>query len=110
MALENNTRSGRRGATASSELRQAGASPEARLQPPVVQLVGEIDHPDFREAIEFLGSESRLSTSLETCPEVIIVVQSRPDVFDGEYINQLQRAAPLAGTVALLGSWCEGET
>jgi hypothetical protein len=81
----------------------------ARLQPPLIQLVGDIDHHDFREAIDLLRSESRLITSAEMRPELIAVAQSRPDVICGEQITHLQRAAPLAGIAALLGSWCEGE-
>jgi hypothetical protein len=77
---------------------------------PLVQLVGESNHPDFRDAIDLLRSESRLITGVEARPELIVVAQSRPDAFVRAYVNQLQRAAPLAGIVAILGSWCEGET
>jgi hypothetical protein len=72
--------------------------------------VGEINHPDFREAIDLLRSESRLLSSLETRPELIVVAQSRPDAICNDDLNQFRRASPLAGIVALLGSWCEGET
>jgi CheY-like chemotaxis protein len=84
--------------------------PEARPQPPIIQLAGDIDHHDFREAIDMLRSESRLIASAEMRPELIVVAQSRPDAICGEQIKHLQRAAPLAGVAALLGSWCEGET
>jgi len=79
-------------------------------QPPVVQLVGEINHPDFGDAIELLRSESRLIASENTPPELIVVAQSRPDAICGDQLKRLHRAAPLAGIAALLGSWCEGET
>lgn len=101
---------GWRGASATPQLRQAGGSPEARPQPPTVQLVGEIDHADFRDAIELLRSEARLITSTGTLPELIVATQSRPDAICGEQLHRLRRAAPLSGIVALLGSWCEGET
>ena len=77
---------------------------------PAVQLIGEVDHPDFREAIELLRSGSRLISRAVTGPELIVVTQSRPDVMSSDHVNYLQRAAPLAGIIALLGSWCEGET
>jgi hypothetical protein len=82
----------------------------ARPQPLVVQLVGDIDHYDFRAAIDLLRSESRLAASAEARPELIVVAQSRPDAICGEQINYLQQRSPLAGIAALLGSWCEGET
>jgi hypothetical protein len=101
---------GRDGATAAPQLRGPGGSPEARPQPPIIQLVGDIAHPDFREAIELLRSESRLTASVETRPELIVVTQSRPDSICSDELHQLLRTAPLAGITALLGSWCEGET
>jgi CheY-like chemotaxis protein len=98
------------GATATSQLHQAGGSPEARSQPPIVQLVGDIGHADFRDAIGSLRSDSRLGASVEARPELIVVAQSRPHAFSFDHVKQFQLAAPLAGVVALLGSWCEGET
>src|SRR5262245_6670790 len=85
--------------------------------PPIVQLVGEIDHPDFDEAIGLLRAQSRLATNGITVgklfavnPELIVVAQSRPGMIAARQMDALRRPAPLAGVVALLGSWCEGET
>jgi hypothetical protein len=75
---------------------------------PAVRLIGEVDHPDFREAVGLLCSDAR--TAVEAPAELIVVAQTRPDVLCSGELNQLRRAAPLAGLVALLGSWCEGET
>jgi DNA-binding NarL/FixJ family response regulator len=72
--------------------------------------VGETKLPDFRDAIDLLRNESRLISSSEMRPELIVVAQSRPDTICSDDLNQLRRASPLAGIVALLGSWCEGET
>ncbi len=83
---------------------------ETACQSPMVQLVGESDHPDFRDAIDLLRSESLEFTSGQARPELIVIAQSRPDAFSNKHVNHLQRAAPLAGVVALVGSWCEGET
>jgi hypothetical protein len=76
---------------------------------PAVKLVGELDHPDFRDAIKLLRSDAR-DVDAKTMPELIVVAQSRPDIICGAQLKHLQRTAPLAGIVALLGSWCEGET
>src|SRR5258705_5401329 len=112
MALENDTTKSGGWGRASGEppaLQNWGLA-VARPQPPVIQLVGETNHPDFRDAIDLLRSESRLISSLEMRPELIVVAQSRPDAICTNELNQLRRASPLAGIVALLGSWCEGET
>jgi hypothetical protein len=84
--------------------------PEARPRPPLIQLVGDIDHSDFRDAIDLLRSESHLIASAVTRPELIVFAQSRPNAFGSDHVKTLQHAAPLAGIAALLGSWCEGET
>src|SRR3954462_14967953 len=77
---------------------------------PAVQLVGDVEHQDFREAIELLRTESRLVADWASLPELIIVAQNRPDSICSDRLDHLRRDAPLAGIVALLGSWCEGET
>jgi hypothetical protein len=77
---------------------------------PVVQLVGDIQHPDFRHAIELLRRESRATADQETPPELIVVAQCRPDSIGLAQMSHLRRTAPLAGMIALVGSWCEGET
>ncbi len=76
---------------------------------PAVKLVGEVDHPEFRDAIKLLRGDARVIDA-DATPELIVVAQSRPDLICSDQVKQLQRAAPLAGTAALLGSWCEGET
>src|SRR5215212_7655830 len=97
-------------ATASPQLRETGGSPETPPQPPIVQLLGDVDQPDFRDAIGLIRDDSRLISNAGTQPELIVVAQSRPDVTGSEELKQLRGASPLAGIVALLGSWCEGET
>ncbi len=78
---------------------------------PRVCLVGEHEHPDFSDVVAVLRSESELTFDAATRvrPELIIVARSRPGVMGGRLVEQLRRAAPLAGVVALLGSWCEGQ-
>ncbi|HVT27976.1 MAG TPA: hypothetical protein VHE81_08175 [Lacipirellulaceae bacterium] len=77
---------------------------------PFVQIIGEADHPDFRDAIGLLRREAYLVADERLPPELIVVAQSRPDVIRCDELDAIRRAAPLAGIVALLGSWCEGET
>src|SRR4051794_34740499 len=76
---------------------------------PAVSVIGEVDHPDFHDAIKLLRSDAR-DVDAETMPELIVIAQSRPDAICGDQLKHLQRSAPLAGVAALLGSWCEGET
>jgi hypothetical protein len=78
---------------------------------PRVRLVGEHEHPDFNDVVALLRSDAELTFDATTrvCPELIIVARSRPGVMGSRCVEQLRRAAPLAGVVALLGSWCEGQ-
>jgi hypothetical protein len=80
------------------------------LKPPVVELIGDIDHRDFRDAMATVRAHARAATATIEAPELILVAQSRPGTIGGERIERLRRERPLAGIVALLGSWCEGET
>jgi hypothetical protein len=74
-----------------------------------VKLVGEIDHPDFVDALKRIRADARIATDVDT-PELIVIAQSRPGAFSENLVRDLRRTAPLAGFVGLLGSWCEGET
>jgi hypothetical protein len=77
---------------------------------PRVCLVGEHEHPDFVEAVALLRRDAEITSEVDArlCPELIVVAQSRPGVCSSRRIEQLRRVAPLAGIVALLGTWCEG--
>ena len=74
---------------------------------PSVWLVGEIEHPDFAETVALVRDAASVGS---LPPELIVMAQSRPGVFSAQWIERLRRSAPLAGVVALLGTWCEGET
>jgi len=67
-------------------------------------------HWDFNEAVEFLRAESRLVDCGSQSPELIVICQSRPGTVSKSLVEHLRLAVPLAGIVALAGSWCEGET
>jgi hypothetical protein len=76
----------------------------------VVKLVGDIDHPDFREAIALIRSSAIASSRTDVPPELIVLAQSRPGTIRARDLERMRLDAPLAGMVALLGTWCEGET
>ncbi|MCC7475661.1 MAG: hypothetical protein IT425_09710 [Pirellulales bacterium] len=78
-------------------------------RPPVVRLEGQIEHPDFRESLALLARTSRLTTSAEQSPDVIVVAQSRPGTASRALLESFKSTAPRAGVVVLAGSWCEGE-
>ena len=77
---------------------------------PRVRLVGQFDHPDFADAVKLLRDGAEIVTAPDAQPELIVVAQSRPGVISEDNIQLLRRDAPLSGVVALLGTWCEGET
>jgi hypothetical protein len=80
------------------------------VMPPAVQVVGDMDHADFRDAIGIVRAQARLvAREAEPC-DLIIFVQSRPNSICAKHVEALRRASPLAGVIALVGSWCEGET
>jgi hypothetical protein len=80
-----------------------------KLNPPAVRIVGPIDHPDFRDAAELLRATTRSVANANGSPELVIAVQSRPNETSQREIDSLPHRWPLAGVVALLGSWCEGD-
>ena len=77
---------------------------------PAVQAIGDVCHPDFRDAIDLLRSGAQIVNAANQLPELIVMAQSRPGMIAGRIVEALRRAAPLAGIVSLVGSWCEGET
>jgi hypothetical protein len=73
-------------------------------------LFGDVEHLDFRDAILLVRSSARVDEVGDTTPELIVVAQSRPGSVRLADVEQLRRQSPLAGIVALVGTWCEGET
>src|SRR5208283_5844085 len=43
-------------------------------------------------------------------PHGIVLLQACPDQFFAAAIDRLRRRSPLARIIAILGSWCEGES
>jgi hypothetical protein len=81
--------------------------PNVSRNRPGVWLVGDVEHRDFAEAIALLRASADTDTG---APEVVVLAQSRPGTVRASELQRLRRCAPLAAVVALLGSWCEGET
>jgi CheY-like chemotaxis protein len=89
--------------------------------PPMVWLVGDAGYADFREAIELLRATATVIpfadaahaaadvNSSERHPDLILFAASRPGIMRVRDVERLRQCVPLAGMVALLGSWCEGE-
>jgi hypothetical protein len=75
-----------------------------------VDLVGDVNHADFRDVMELLRAEAIVENSTHVSPELIVIAQSRPGTIALESVLSLRRRAPLAGVIGLLGSWCEGES
>jgi hypothetical protein len=87
-----------------------------------ILLLGETDRPEFsdiRSTLESLGRVSRINAveqaievleQGEIIPDVIVIAQAFPRQYSHGDIDRLRRLAPLSRILALLGSWCEGET
>lgn len=87
-----------------------------------VLLVGDAQHHEFRDAVDWLRKRTNLSLA-ETVDRAIeqnkergehwhtvFFAQSRPGQLSAGDMERMARAFPLAHYVALLGSLCEGES
>jgi hypothetical protein len=77
---------------------------------PIVRLIGNADHTDFAESMSLLRAAARLESAHDALPELIVVAQTRQGEVSHREVKSIHQQYPLAGTIALLGSWCEGET
>ena len=77
---------------------------------PKVRLIGDGEHPDFLDAVAMLRETAELVREDARQVELLVIAQSRPGLVSRVVIDRTTRELPLAGVVALLGSWCEGET
>ena len=85
-------------------------------------LIGDFDRPEFCAIAELLVRRTAVRcascppAALADCqaagdfPDLIVLAQSRPGEFDLAALHRLRRCAPLARVIAILGSWCAGET
>jgi hypothetical protein len=79
-------------------------------RPLTVKLIGPIDHPDFREAAALIRIAAQSETAADILPELVVIAQARPGPVSQGEVESIQHRYPLAGVVAIAGSWCEGET
>jgi hypothetical protein len=89
---------------------------------PHVLLVGAYRHHEFAVPLNWLLRHTQLSTAAtveqalaedgppETDWHTVVLAQARPGQIRQADIDRLGDRFPLANLVALLGSWCEGET
>jgi len=87
-----------------------------------ILVVGRTERSEFRDALAPLAgrgsvaavpdpaSAAALLAEGEPAVDLIVIAQSHPGEFSAEAVDRLRGLAPLARIVALLGSWCEGET
>lgn len=85
-------------------------------------IVGDYWHHEFREVVEWLAARCGLARASDVAAagrwlrapqgpaDAIILACAHPGRFSQAEIEGLHRIAPLARLIALLGSWCEGET
>jgi len=91
--------------------------------PPLdILLLGGAECPEFEwplqqmeavsKVVSVRGVDAALDYLRESArpPDLIVVAQAFPAAFSHSQLNALHRAAPLSRVVALLGSWCEGES
>ena len=86
-----------------------------------ILLVGNTDRSEFGRARSALHASGRIlhAADVESAAnalsggqitaDLIVVAQSYPGQYSRQAIERLQRLAPLARVLGLMGSWCEGE-
>lgn len=86
-----------------------------------VLLVGDDPDGEFAAAVNWLHAHTALTavTGVEAAaahleqgppPDMVLLAQARPGQFTRGQVERLHRASPVSRLVALLGTWCEGET
>jgi CheY-like chemotaxis protein len=76
---------------------------------PNVYLLGATSHPDFQEVVAILRQDGDARELNGVSPELVVFLQELPVVIRDSHVATLRRKWPLAGFVAVAGSWCEGE-
>jgi hypothetical protein len=76
---------------------------------PRVHFAGDVRHPDFQSVAELLEGSAQLSAATSDGLDVVMFAQNRPDSVDRRHVEGFRQTAPLAGLVAVAGTWCEGE-
>jgi hypothetical protein len=91
------------------------------LERPIL-FVGNTAHPEFRGTVRWLERRGPLAVAVDipqAChwlgvrrmpARLVLLAQSVPGQFTTRDVERIHSAAPLARTILLLGSWCDGET
>jgi hypothetical protein len=89
---------------------------ETRLRPRVL-VTGRAAHAEFAEALGVLAATADVNsiacgaTLANIAPhDIIVVAQSHPNSVSPRVVDKLREQFPETRIVALLGTWCEGET
>ena len=93
---------------------------ERPLRWPLVTLVvGDAARTEFRDAVAQIRLRTQAAFAInldealatpDELPDLVVLLAARPGEFTATEVERLRRAAPVARVIALLGSWCEGET
>jgi CheY-like chemotaxis protein len=84
-----------------------------------VLLIGDVGRHEFRDCVAQIRSRTQAIEiariddaigSMDDEPDLIVLLAGRPGEFAAEEVERLRYGAPLARIVALMGSWCEGES
>ncbi len=88
-----------------------------------VLLIGDTSRAEFCDAgaaleevarvtcfAEVAAAIAAISSSHDMIPHAVVLAQARPGQFTDSAIDRLRGLAPLARWIAILGSWCEGES
>ena len=80
-----------------------------------ILLAGDSHHADFSSVRAWLARcgatlEEEFAADSLGSPEAILLFQSRPGQFSQSFVDAWHERFPFARLVAILGSWCEGET
>ncbi len=89
-----------------------------KSQPPGILLIGDHQHRELAEPVAWLSRHTQLTLAasvahgLQAGPHFqgVVLAQTRPGQIAGSDVDRISQAYPLARLIALLGSWCEGET
>lgn len=84
-----------------------------RVQPRIL-VTGDYQHSEFSWMLNQDPRIRRIPVNqleaLDGVFDLVVIAESVPNQFPGELIEKIQAKFPLAPMVALVGSWCEGET
>lgn len=86
-------------------------SHECSIAPLHVLLAGDAEHYEFDPLRAWCRDHAMVvRDEANQRADLILICQTRPSQFSQAFVERLHALAPLASLLAILGSWCEGET